>query len=249
MSWKRPYLSYSAIKEFAKSPNHYIEYVKKKQQESSAATKRDSKDFGTAFHCYLLENDQFDKRFVVKEISLRSEAGKKEYQSILDGGYSVVAPKDFEKMKVMADNVMLHEASRFVMNSINEVEKKVEKELFGYPFVGVIDMESDRFIVDLKTCRDASVTAFSRDASNMDYHLQGAIYSSMTDKRFCWVAVENESPHNVSVFVQSEEAFNIGVSYLQVLVDKFIHWNGEVQGYSDSEFVELDLPPWHKYKI
>jgi hypothetical protein len=245
-NFKLDYLSYSSIKEFAKSPNHYIEYVKAKKQPKAPT---ESQGFGTAFHCYLLEPDKFVQRFATRDFDKRKPSHKEEYEGLLNAGISVVSLKDFEKIQIMAENVDKNPASKFLMSQLTATEVLVEDEIFGYKFRAVLDVLADKYVADLKTCNDSSVTAFAKDANNFDYHLQGAVYSSLTNKRFCWIAVEKNPPYNVSVFVQSEEAFKISESYLSILVDKFIHWDGQPQGYSDSEFFELDLPPWHRYRI
>ena len=56
-------LSYSSLKEFAKSPNHFIQYIERKFEASDAMI------FGSAVHCAILEPDEFHNRYFVLDES------------------------------------------------------------------------------------------------------------------------------------------------------------------------------------
>ena len=68
---KRDYLSYSALKAFAKSPNHYLQYVNKEHTETPAMV------LGSLTHCLVLEPERFAAKFAVApKVDRRTNSGK-----------------------------------------------------------------------------------------------------------------------------------------------------------------------------
>jgi len=242
MSYKRDYLSYSALKQFEKSPNHYIQYVTKERDDSSK-----SMNLGSATHAFILEPDKFAERyFVAPKIDKRTADGKRLAKEIEETGKIHVSTEDFEMIDRMAKNI---ERSQWGKKLVSDLAVSYEQEFLadinGYPFKGFIDIVGESYVADLKTDRDASPAAFMKSADNLGYHIQAAIYSTITGKEFYWVVVENAAPHNCSVFVQSEEDYEKSRAYLFDLIDRFKAWDGEYDGYT-AEIVTLSLPPWSK---
>lgn len=242
MSFKRDYLSYSALKQFEKSPNHYIQYVTKERDDSSK-----SMNLGSATHTWILERDKFDERyFVAPKIDKRTADGKKLAKEIEESGKTHVSIEDFELINNMARAIEGSAwANKLVDSWAKDYEVGFESQINGYTFKGFVDIVGDSYIADLKTDRDASPASFIKSADNLGYHLQAAIYSTITGKEFYWVVVENSAPHNCTVFVQSEEDYLKSKAYLFDLIDRFKAWDGEYQNYTD-EIVTLSLPPWSK---
>ena len=64
-------LSYSSIKQFAKSPNHFLQYINREQETTPAMIK------GSAFHVLTLEPDKFlDQYAIAPKVDRRTKAGK-----------------------------------------------------------------------------------------------------------------------------------------------------------------------------
>ena len=75
MNHKRSYLSTSALKAFAKSPNHYIEYVNGERKATPAM------ELGSAIHCAILEPDEWHDRYtIVPKVDRRTKAGKEAWE-------------------------------------------------------------------------------------------------------------------------------------------------------------------------
>lgn len=242
MSYKREYLSYSALKQFEKSPNHYIQYVTKDRDNSSK-----SMNLGSATHAFILEPDKFAERyFVAPKADKRTTEGKKLAREIEETGKIHVLTEDFEIIEQMSKSIKGSPwAKKLIDNLAISYEKEFFAEINGYPFKGFIDIVGESYVADLKTDRDASPAAFIKSADNLGYHLQAAIYSTITGKEFYWIVVENVAPHNCTVFVQSEEDYSKAKAYLFDLIDRFKSWDGEYEGYTN-EIVTLSLPPWSK---
>jgi len=70
---KRDYLSYSALKAYAKSPNHYLMYVGREFVETPAMV------LGSALHCLVLEPQEWSKRYITApKFDRRTKAGKEQ---------------------------------------------------------------------------------------------------------------------------------------------------------------------------
>lgn len=239
---KRDYLSASALKAFMKSPNHYIQYVTKKREQTPALL------LGSAAHCLFLEPDTFDSRYAVAPIAdRRTKAGKEVYNAFLSSseGKEVLTQDLYEQARAIATATFNDEvALRLITSEGAQVERQLKQELFGFSFVGYIDLETAGGVYDLKTTKDASPESFQKEAYNYGYHIQGAIYRQATGKPFYWIAVEKEAPHNVVIYKQSDDAYHRTCALIQNAVDRFKAWDGKPEGYQLQPGYILDLPRW-----
>lgn len=237
---KRHYLSYSALKAFAKSPNHYLQYINRELVETPAMV------LGSALHCLVLEPDEYSKRYITApKFDRRTKAGKEQaeaWELAADGRTHITADQEQAAM-AMKSAIMSHRvASELLEQTRREVPFKGDIE--GVQFKGVVDALGDRYAVDIKTTADASPDAFRRQASQLDYHLQAAIYTQLTGKVFKWIAVESAPPYNVAVYEPTIDSMDAADAYLRNLIADFIAWDGRPVGYGENIY-ELDLPPWH----
>ena len=233
-------LSYSALKAFAKSPNHFIHYKTKPQPDAQHFA------FGRATHGYILERDKFEDQFLIMpKVDRRTKAGKEQYAELMSnaGERQLVDESDMATIKAMTYAV---NESGNAMQLLSNTQRELHKEgdIQGVPFHGYADAVNDQYAIDLKTCRDASPGAFMRDAHNLDYHLQAAVYRALFNvDRFYWIAVEKEAPHNVTVYMQSADAAQKSDFYLSELIKKWKAWDGNPKSYSDF-ILNLNLPKW-----
>jgi exodeoxyribonuclease VIII len=238
---KRDYLSYSALKAFAKSPNHYLQYVQREFQETNAMKQ------GSALHCLVLEPEDYADRYIVApEIDRRTKGGKAEYAAFLEaaGDKTVLTADQAETVYKMADAISSHRKATYVLKSLM-YEMPVAGHIDGIEFKGIVDAIDGEKVVDLKTTADASPEGFKKAASNFDYHLQAAIYRRITGReQYYWVVVETAAPYNVAVYKPTKESLEAADAYLRELVQRFKEWDGKPVGYGENIY-ELDLPPWH----
>lgn len=237
---KRNYLSASALKAFAKSANHYLEYIAQTYEPSPAM------QLGTLIHCLLLEPYEFQRRYaIMPEVDRRTKAGKEEWLqfSAEHDHLELVKRETFDDASNCVAVATMDPILSSIMAEPNHVEEELEGELFGFPFKARIDLETEEYVYDVKTTQDASPEAFMRQAHNLDYHLQAAVYRLMTGKVFRWIAIETKAPYNVAVYQQSEIAFSRSSSRLKELVRDFVAWDGKPKSYS-TEILTLDLPRW-----
>lgn len=238
---KRDYLSYSALKAFAKSPNHYLQYVNKEHTETPAMV------LGSLTHCLVLEPEQFAAKFAVApKVDRRTNSGKAlwaafEHES---EGRAVVTEEMYHNAAAITDAVSRNSLAYRILIG-KQSEHAIEGEIDGIPFKGIADAMDARTVVDLKTCQDASPEGFRRAASNFSYHLQAAIYLQLTGcQEYYWIAVESAAPYNVSVYRPTPLSIGAASAYLSQLIERFKAWDGKPKGYGENIY-DLDLPPWH----
>lgn len=237
----KDYLSYSQLKAFAKSPNHYLAYLQDELEPTPAMT------LGSALHAQLLTPELFlDQYAVAQKHDRRTKAGKAaaEEQDKLLEGKTVITPEQMDTIEKIVSAVLLNRQAQAVLKQAQGFEVEKFGDIAGLQFRAIADIVGDEWVADVKTCQDASPEAFMRTAHNLDYHLQAAIYCELFQvKRFFWLAVETSAPFNVQVYEQSENALLLARERLYQLLLKFQDWDGQPQGYSE-RILHLDLPRW-----
>jgi len=233
-------LSYSKLKAFSKSPNHLLQYLNRQQETTPAMLK------GSALHCMVLEPEEYRRRYgTAPQVDRRTKEGKAIYNTFLEDnqGKEILPYNDYEEVLKMAEAVYNNTLAMELLNS-TEKELELEKEYRGVTLRGFVDFKGIGFIGDLKTTSDASPKAFTRDSYNLLYHLQAAVYCELTGYNdFYIVAVENKAPYNVQVYMLDLEAISEGRKLLNSLIDNFLIWDGQPQGYSTKVEI-LELPKW-----
>lgn len=233
-------LSFSSLKAFSKSPDHFLAYKNRQVKESPAMI------LGTAVHMAILEPEKFSETY---DMAL-ARKGTKSYNAQLEQGRKLLTQTDWEKVHQMQEKVLTHPMSAELLSQCTEFEKGLEGKIKGFDFRGFADGLCKDFILDLKTTKDASPVNFTRDFYNNAYHLQAAIYCELTGISDYWViAVENTPPHAVTAYLVQSEFIDKGKEYLNELISKFDAWDGEGGGYdkeTEFGFFELELPHWVK---
>ena len=212
---ERP-LSYSSLKEFAKSPRHYLDYLNRKKETTPAM------QFGSMVHCLLLQPDKFDSQFaIMPTIDKRTKEGKEAYNKFLEGavGLDVVMENDYNDAKAITDNVLSNpELAKYIINC-HQFEYEFRAEMWGLPIRGFFDGVSKDYILEVKTTMDASPDNLMRDFYNRQYHMQAGLYNMISG----WRLYATQS----AVLA----ALSLALLYLTVmsfgtLMTAFLKWNG-----------------------
>lgn len=235
------HLSYSSLKAFAKSPNHYLQYIAREFKETPAMA------FGRAFHCLLLEGEEtFSERYAVApNCDKRTKVGKEEWQSFSEAnqGREILDGGDYQSILKMIESVNSQERK-----SLKQIttEVNISGWISEIEFKGVVDGISASHILDVKTTQDASPKAFQRQMYDLKYHLQAAIYCEITGvSEYYIMAVESSAPFNVQEYHLSFELVQAGRVELFELIRKFKSWDGTPESYSVG-IIKLELPKWAK---
>lgn len=219
-------LNASSIPYLIQSPAHYIANL----SQPRAQTKEMA--FGSAFHCYILEPEMFNNRFVVKTIDGRTNKGK---QDLLEIEFvqkkKIISEEDFERIKYMDANIKKHSiAPKLLINGKAEQVLMFKLKASNGNMIeckAKLDYMFLQTIIDLKTTKKADNESFSKSIENYNYHIQGAFYSRgvevLTGERpdFIFIAVESEPPFSVSVIKLSDAHYTVGYSKVYEAVDLY----------------------------
>ena len=214
---ERP-LSYSSIKEFAKSPAHYISYLNRPRKQTPELI------FGSALHALILEPNEFNNKFIVsRKFDLRKNQDKADYELITkeaeELGKTIIQEDTFAdavnlKEKALRDDVFADILRR------SDKEIREEFELYGLPFVRIKDIEiKGEAVIDIKTVQDASLDSIIKDFYKYQYHLQAAIYEGS----FSFYVIEKNEPFYTGLMPISPEFLEYGRVQLQKLCIAFNH--------------------------
>jgi exodeoxyribonuclease VIII len=244
---ERP-LSYSSLKEFAKSPSHYIHYVLAKREPSKEMA------LGSMVHCLILQPDEFNKQFAVSpSVDRRTSEGKAKYAEFVSQseGKTVVFEDDLELANQISYRVLFNDTIQSYLRQCDSFEHEFKLELNGLPVRGFIDGISNDFTIELKTTSDANPETFMRDFWNRKYYLQAGIYYLATGVKPMYIVAETKAPYNYFICHIEDEYIEMGVKEAHSLTEKFNEcmslsaWNTGYEFMAEKPIV-IKAPGWVK---
>jgi hypothetical protein len=238
-------VSYSALKRFRETPMSYIDYLTSPRTPDTEATL-----LGKVVDILVTEPAKFEEKFFImpEEVSRRSNEGKGLYLAYLDlaGNKSMIDNVMFDKAVQMAEALLKNSDSKFYLTNTTHFQEWVtftHRET-GIKCRGILDGRSEKepkdfpfFLMDLKTTRSADPEKYSRDAFNLWYNGQFALYTmafkynNWLFPEFIHVCVESSAPYNVNVFrvdpdtikEAQEELHNTLMAFKYCLDNNFWH--------------------------
>jgi exodeoxyribonuclease VIII len=163
-----------------------------------------SMKLGSLVHALVLEPDTFSERYALApEGDRRTKAGKEAFEQFLteSEGKDVITSSDYETAQAMAESVREHPSASLLLRE-GDPEVSVFAELAGTACKCRIDwLRPDGILVDLKTTKDASSSAFARSCASFDYPVQAAMYLDLTIAAdveatdFVFIAIESPPPY------------------------------------------------------
>ncbi|EMD0689785.1 PD-(D/E)XK nuclease-like domain-containing protein, partial [Salmonella enterica] len=175
-----PGVSKSQLDDIADTPAIYL--WRKNAPVDTEKTK--SLDTGTAFHCRVLEPEEFSKRFIIApEFNRRTSAGKEEEKTFLEEcartGRTVLTAEEGRKIELMYQSVMSLPLGQWLVESAGYAESSVYWE---DPETGILcRCRPDKIIPDFHWIMDVKTTAdiqrFRTAYYDYRYHVQDAFYS------------------------------------------------------------------------
>tara|TARA_R100001079_G_scaffold111005_1_gene88840 strand:+ start:216 stop:944 length:729 start_codon:yes stop_codon:yes gene_type:complete len=238
-------LSYSSIKEFQKSPAHFISYINREKKSTPAM------ELGTAIHKAVLENEDFYKEYQLCE----HRKNTIKYKEKLKEGKKLLNNSDWHTIGRIVDSIEEHNLAKELLDKSTRFEFSIEREIKGLPFKGIIDIFGNDYIADLKTTTNGSPQEFERSCYNFKYYLQAAIYLEMTGKEDFWIiTAETTAPYNVTPYKLDNDYIERGRRELYYLIQKYKEWldctDGNYTGYDydleDEKYFILKAPKWAK---
>jgi len=235
---KKDRLSYSALSQFDKSPNHLLSYWKQDFEPTPAML------FGSLLHKMILEADDFHNEYVVFEGTRRGKIWD-EYKAI-NVDKIIVTQKEYNIARNVYDKAMKSDMLRKLLMQTGETEKHIEWKYNDVNYHGYADMVGEDFIADIKIVADAG-EKFARDLRYNNYSLQATMYlTGLPKKDYYIIAIEKTAPYNVQVYKFGEQILNNANRKYYYLNEAYKDWNGEPQSYSsgivtigENEFISV----------
>lgn len=226
-------LSYSSLKEFVKSPRHFVYY---KEQPRKPPT--DAMLLGTCVDILLLTPEDFAGKIMpVHNINRRTTDGKNEHAAM-------VSLAQAQKMTLVSNDI-INQATEIVayvktnskaMEMVN-ARKGAQVKLFWtdkkyqLSVVGYVDLETaykgKHCIVDIKTAASADPEEFSRQAGKLMYDLQmGAYLEGYRRTRYMfpdwyWMIIETTEPYAVEIIKAEAKEMEAARAFFQDTLKAF----------------------------
>jgi exodeoxyribonuclease VIII len=252
-----PAVSKSHLDLLARSPLHYwARYIDPKRELPDPTP---AMRIGTALHTLVLEQDQFEERYITApQVDRRTKAGKEAWAEFETeaGDLELIAADDRAQISRMAEAVWAHPAAAALLHWEGKAETTHmwTDEATGLACKCRPDWLTNdgRLIVDLKTTENASPREFGRSIAQWRYHVQAAWYldgieqsTGTRPEQFLFVTVEKRAPFACAVYAADAEMIAAGAQTaardLEVLATckAADAW----PGYSD-QIEPISLPAW-----
>lgn len=247
-----PGLNWSSLKQYAKSPAHYREYIQNPPEQTPAML------LGSAVHSLLLEPDLFAEQYATApDVNRRTKAGKEEWAAFAaeHSDKSILTQEQHDLAHGMARAVQGSEKAGKLLSLCSERELTLT---WDDPVTGIacksrldaVDL-ANGLALDIKTTEDASDRAFSRTCYNYQYYGQAAFYlealrqNGFMINRFIFLAIEKKPPYGHSLYLCSDELLASGRILFQGCLNKHAECleADEWPGYPETIHT-LDLPAW-----
>ena len=222
--------------------------------------------FGTAVHAYILQPEEFTNQFRVTDVDMRTKEGKALKAEAAEKGITLLNSETFGQIESMAEAIKANPYATRLLTGEHETSHFWTDPETGEKCKCRTDCETDiagvHYIVDLKTCANASTEEFTRDALKYGYFIQAAMYTEGVkadtgkDSVFVFVAVEKEPPYAVNVLQCGEDVIRIGMNGngktmgYRALMDLYHKCRTEDRwpGYEgfDNAINEISIPRWRK---
>ena len=142
-------------------------------------------DFGTAFHMYFLEREEFDEKYgVLHEKNGATKAAKEEKKLLIEKGYdSFVKKAELNAFEKMTQTILSDPISDALFNADDEhyIEHsgfwKFESVLCKCRPDYLLIKNNQAFVIDIKTTTDCSPEKIARSIADWSYHRQAAFYA------------------------------------------------------------------------
>ena len=233
-------------------------------------------DFGSAFHCWMLERDRWDKQVAtqpnhnkvgkanreawnvfMEENKWKAWISEEDMVTILEMERAILS--DSEAYKWMSglegrnEKMISWGASRDVLGVNCNVKCKPDRLI---PKMLNEGMDTD-VIVDLKTPNDVSPESIAKSCASFNYHCQAALYiegvKSMNGGDPCRhisVFITKKAPFEIACVEYDREALALG-RYLnkKTLIELAKCLEEErFDGRTSHQLMEVGLPRWYVYK-
>lgn len=264
----------TGLKQILRSPAHFRHYIENPEDEQETA----EKNFGKAFHCAILEPDHFHSRYSVlpsdaprRPTAAQWNAKKPSPDSMAamdwwrgwqekNAGKQVLPSADYDRALRMGDSARAHPvAAGLLIGGLREMTLRWEETHDGQRIRCQARPDlylPNEFIMDAKSCRDASEEGFARAVHSYLYDLQEAHYlegvraHGDSIRYFVFLAVESSAPYVCQPYLLDANAEQRGATLRSRAIRRQAEClkNNRWPGYSD-KLGEIHLPAYAYYGL
>lgn len=222
-------------------------------------------ELGWALHCAVLEPNRFERDFIVPpKVDRRTKLGKETWARFeaQNPGAELVPQERHGQISSMRDSIFQNKIARelFESKGASEISILWEDSVTAVRCKARIDRIAQvgewPIVIDLKTMAEATQGGFLRSAVRYSFALQAAHYldgletlcpspEGLPFRRFCFVCVESEPPHEVALYEFGQETLLEGAAMRARFLSQWKECirSGSWPGYPET--IEcLDLPSW-----
>lgn len=223
-------LSYSAISQFLKSPKHFKRYKSDKKEVTKAMEE------GKRFHMACLQPELFEQKYWVLDDSVkcleiggakpRATKAYKEWVAEESANHTgeMLGHEEYDTYMSMSEALRQNNSSKkFMLNLTSTEELKQttwDDYLINYVTDGKGTNEDGDFIIDLKKAADASFKRIKWDIRDMNYDMQGGMYTEFEGiKRYILIYIDKSC--NITVVNLMPETLEEGFNKFEMALEKF----------------------------
>ena len=248
-------LNRSKLLRLKRSPKYY------KWTEAHPEEPTQALIFGNAVHTFILQPEEFDKRYVIApECDKRTTAGKLVWKDFISNcGEKIILTKDeYITIQGICDSINNNPYAKKLLSGNIEKSFYWTDDLTGLKVKtrpdSYLELTKHVICADLKTCASADTESFQRDALKHGYDVQSFMCSYALEKyykkpvTFLFVAVEKTPPYSINI-MQVDDLFKqrgediyrelLGTYKLCKDTKIWADYNGE-----NGRFNELSVPIW-----
>lgn len=216
---------------YKKSVYHYL------NQEEFISTP--SMNFGSAVHSVLLEPEKKEIIALPKNLNLRTKKDRAYKSQIIKDNQDkiIVTSEEKQSLDQIIQNALNNKLANQLLFTLDEIEYSYYGEYKSIPCrIRPDGIKKGKYIIDIKTCQDASPKSFRNAIYKYAYHLQCCFYCEMLGydpHEFRFIAIENRYPYDVAVYSLSDDLIEKGKIAWRIAFDQ---WNEYINNKKVSGF-------------
>jgi len=214
-------------------------------------------EFGSAFHCRLLEHERYEKDYEVFNGARMTQAN---IADAADRGKLLIRARDLVHQTCMLGALDKNSAAKHIMEKVEDREVTViwndpgsDVLCRGRPDALVPEWET---VVDIKTSKSATRESFQRTLADFQHHISAAMYidglrwNNYEYSSFIFIVIQREPPYEVAVFELDPEDLDRGRRQYKALLAEWKlcmetnHWPDRVEGVQ-----VIGLPSWVRRQL
>lgn len=218
--------------------------------------------FGRAFHCAVLEPDEFENRYTFSpKINKRTKEGKIEYAEFEEKnkGKDILCTKDQELLEKMAMELGKYQPAIDLLTACEKREYEYYFTYLDHQMKAKIDAVSvnKNIIIDLKTvCDSKRENNFISELFKYNYAEQVFLYSHAfeleygTRPTFIIISISKKEPFEIKIS-DASSFYDYGKNSIDKLIEKYEEcvskWGLDINiPWRDDSIIRLEPPTWCK---